>query len=67
MKNAGCALLHDEVQEIQAGTRDFASLLRCACLIETAQGAEAAVSMAAEYRQRDTCRTLLLAAGRRRP
>lgn len=40
--------LHDEVQEIQGKSRNFASLLRCACLIEARQGAAAALPVAAE-------------------
>lgn len=40
--------LHDEVQEIQGETRNFASLLRCACLIEARQPAGAAFATAAE-------------------
>ena len=40
--------LHDEVQEIQGGTRNFASLLRCACLIEAKQSRVADFATAAE-------------------
>jgi predicted DNA-binding ribbon-helix-helix protein len=40
--------LHDEVQELHGGTRNFASLLRCACLIEARQAAGPAYAVAAE-------------------
>ncbi|PAU96250.1 ribbon-helix-helix domain-containing protein [Paracoccus salipaludis] len=40
--------LYDEVQEIQGETRNFASLLRCACLIETQQARGAGFATAAE-------------------
>lgn len=40
--------LHDEVQEIRGGVRNFASLLRCACLIEMQQARGAGFTMAAE-------------------
>lgn len=40
--------LHDEVQDLQGGTRNFASLLRCACLIEARQAAGAPFMAAAE-------------------
>ena len=40
--------LHDEVQEIQGETRNFASLLRCACLIEAQQPKEDVFATAAE-------------------
>ena len=40
--------LHDEVQELHGGARNFASLLRCACLIEAGQAAPHAYAMAAE-------------------
>lgn len=40
--------LHDEVQEIRGGTRNFTSLLRCACLIEMQQARDAGFVMAAE-------------------
>lgn len=40
--------LHDEVQQLRGGTRNFASLLRCACLIEAEQAAPPAYAMAAE-------------------
>ncbi|MBB1492513.1 ribbon-helix-helix domain-containing protein [Paracoccus sp. MC1854] len=40
--------LHDEVQEIQGGARNFASLLRCACLIEMQQARDAGFALAAE-------------------
>lgn len=39
--------LHDEVLEQRGEARNFASLLRCACLIETGQAA-AAFAVAAE-------------------
>ena len=35
--------LCDEVQEIQGETRNFASLLRCACLTRAEMGAAAAL------------------------
>jgi len=31
--------LHDEVDELQGGVRNFTSLLRCACLIEAGRAA----------------------------
>lgn len=40
--------LYDEVQELQGETRNFASLLRCACLIEAGQSQAAAFATAAE-------------------
>ena len=40
--------LYDEVQELQSETRNFASLLRCACLIETQQARGAGFATAAE-------------------
>ena len=40
--------LYDEVQELQSETRNFASLLRCACLIEAQHGRDAAFAAAAE-------------------
>lgn len=42
--------LHDEVLDLRGETRNFASLLRCACLIEASsrEGAEPAWAVAAE-------------------
>lgn len=40
--------LHDEVLEQHGEARNFASLLRCACLIEAGQAAQAPFAMAAE-------------------
>lgn len=40
--------LYDEVQELQSGAQNFASLLRCACLIEAQQARETAFAAAAE-------------------
>ena len=40
--------LHDEVLDLQGEVRNFASLLRCACLIEASQAVEPPYAMAAE-------------------
>lgn len=40
--------LHDEVLDLHGQTRNFASLLRCACLIEAGQAARPAYGLAAE-------------------
>lgn len=40
--------LHDEVLEQRGEARNFASLLRCACLIEARQPVQAGYAMAAE-------------------
>jgi len=40
--------LHDEVLELRGETRNFASLLRCACLTEAARDERPAWALAAE-------------------
>lgn len=40
--------LHDEVLDLRGQTRNFASLLRCACLIEAGQAAQPVYAVAAE-------------------
>ena len=40
--------LHDEVLELRGDARNFASLLRCACLIRTSRANEVAFALAAE-------------------
>jgi predicted DNA-binding ribbon-helix-helix protein len=40
--------LHDEALDLHGQTENFASLLRCACLIEASRNAEPAWAMAAE-------------------
>ncbi len=42
------ARLHDEVLDLRGATRNFASLLRCACLIEAGQAVEPTYALAAE-------------------
>ena len=40
--------LHDEVLELRGEARNFASLLRCACLLQAAPAEEPGFAMAAE-------------------
>lgn len=40
--------LHDEVVELHGESRNFASLLRCACLLRAARADERSFAMAAE-------------------